>query len=93
MVNWLGLQLRRCALWWAAQLIAWATPPPIEDPIITAVRDACVACGLSREQFKLSFDLSRTGKIYEVIHYTGLTLGIDHELRTVGDVIAFYKLS
>jgi hypothetical protein len=90
------LHTKRLAAWVGLRLIAWATPPEasaavVVDPVETAVRSAFGQCGLPMEQFGPRFDLSRTGKLYEVLHYSGLTLGVDHELRTVGDVIAFYR--
>lgn len=92
---WIREQCRRFALWLGTRLVAWATPPEVKepDPVEDAVRAAFMQCGLPADQFGPAFDLSRTGKLYDVLHYAGLHLGVDHELRTVGDVIAFYKES
>lgn len=56
----------------------------------TAVQAAFTHCGLPLEQFKHDFNLVPSGKIYEIIHYASETLNVDHRLRTVGDVIAFF---
>ncbi len=85
--------VRRFALWLGMRLVAYATPvDPTVDPINEAVRESFVHCGLPREQYAPSFDLSRTGKLYEILHYASLRSGIDHELRTVGDVVKFFKV-
>ena len=84
---WRGLVLR-VGTW----LVAWATPvDPAVDPIDDAVRHAFARCGLPAEQYRPGFDLSRTGKLYEVLHYASVYANIDHELRTVGDVVRFFK--
>ncbi len=84
--------VRRLALWLGTWLVTWATPPdPAADPIDDAVRAAFARCGLPTEQYGPGFDLARTGKLYEVLHYAGIYAKIDHELRTVGDVVRFFK--
>lgn len=93
-MRWLHHQTQRFALWLGAILVAWATPPPptpLTDPVEDAVRLAYIRVGLPTEQFGPTFDLAGTGKIYDVLHYAGLTLGADHGLRTVGDLVQFYK--
>lgn len=57
------------------------------DPaIVEAVRSACLHIGLAGEQLGPSFDLVRTGKLYDVLHHAAVALGKDHELRTIADV-------
>jgi hypothetical protein len=83
--------IRRWLRWLGALLTAWGTPaqaPEDTTAIEAAVCEAFVSVGLPREQFGPTFDLLRTGKMHEVIHHAGVTLGIDHGLRTVGDVVA-----
>ena len=69
-----------------AQATASVTSPQaIED----AVRAAFSGLGLPSEQFGPGFDLAATGKVYELLHHAATTLDKDHELRTVGDVVAW----
>ena len=59
-----------------------------ESAAEAAVRQACGDVGLNRAAFCRGYDLSSTGKIYDVLHHASRALGIDHGVRSVGDVIA-----
>ncbi len=67
------------------------TRPDHDALVLDAVKVAHVECGLSAEAFGPDFDLSRTGKLYEVLHHASIRLGIDHSLRTVGDLVHFLE--
>jgi hypothetical protein len=70
------------------------TPPPASpriDPIVIALQDAFAECGLPVHEFNQYFDLARTGKLNDVLHHASLKLGIEHPMRTVGDVAAYLR--
>ena len=52
-----------------------------------AVRAACFTCGLNPDEYGPAYDLLHTGKLMEVVHTAARSLGIDHNLRSVEDVV------
>lgn len=62
-------------------------PPKSTADAEEAVRKAQERVGLPSEVYDPDFDLSRTGKLYEVIHFASEILSIDHSLRTSRDVV------
>lgn len=65
--------------------------PEIDPAIEQAVRQSFVACGLSLSEFSPSFDITRTGKLHEVLYHTANVLHTTHSLHTVADVMAFFS--
>ena len=61
------------------------------DKIVSAVHRAYAQVGLPLSYFTLDYDISNTGKTFEVLHHAAQSLGLDHELRTVGDIIAWLE--
>jgi hypothetical protein len=60
--------------------------PPREGRVVEAVREAFTRCGLPAEEFSDDFNLTRTGKLHELLHHTGDLLGDGNQLHTIGDV-------
>lgn len=90
--------IRSFLLWLGTYLVQRFTPPvpppppPLPLPpteIRVAVLRACVDEGLNIDRLSDDSDLVSTGKLYAVLHHAAIGLGKDHELRTVGDVIAW----
>ena len=53
-----------------------------------AMRVACAECGLPVDVAENPyFDLSKTGKLNDVLHHASHHLGVDHPLVTVADVM------
>ena len=69
------------------RLLAYSADPP--PPSRVAVLDACALVGLNVDDCTEDYDLSRTGKLYEVLIHASRALGKDSELCTVADVIAW----
>lgn len=65
------------------------SPAQWSGDILEVVRLACRDVGLNHEDITTEFDLRATGKLYDVLHHASETLGKDHELRTVGDVVSW----
>lgn len=70
---------------------ATAVAVPV-DPVVLALQDAFVACGLPAHEFNSYFDLAASGKLNEVVHIAAQKLGKDHPLRTVDDVAQFLRV-
>jgi hypothetical protein len=94
----LVLQWRRFCRWLGAILLAWGGDDPdavpeddwVIDPAIRrAVHRSFSVIGLPVAQFADDFDLEDAGEVQAVLHYAARFLGIDHGLRTVGDVVVF----
>lgn len=51
------------------------------------VHAAYLRCGQPDHLWSMDYDLSRTGKLFEVLHYAAMTLDVDHRVRTVGDLV------
>lgn len=71
-------------------LIRWGTPPPA-DPVEVAIHEAYLYVGLPDDAYTPSTNLVPTGKLYAILHHAALTLGIDHQLSTVDDLIAWLR--
>jgi hypothetical protein len=65
------------------------TAPPSNEVIEAAVHEAYDYIGLPAEAYAPDFDLQSqgAGKVQAVLYHAGVTLGIDHHLKTVGDII------
>lgn len=81
-----------CAFaYWLIRAFGDAPPFEVADPEREAVLDACAAVGLPMAQVNDDTDLIAAGKLVDVLHHAAAALGVEHGLRTVGDVVAFLK--
>lgn len=57
------------------------------EKVEAAVHAAYTLCGQPEHLYAMSFDLSRTGKLFEVLHHAAIALDVDHHVNTVGDLV------
>lgn len=63
---------------------------PVDDrAVVEAVKRAFAPCGLNVDAFDMDFDVVKTGKLHQLLHYASQNLGIDHNLHTVRDIVHF----
>lgn len=70
-------------------LFAMDVVKPTVDPlrVASAVRHAYNVCGQSPDQWGLETDIRKTGKLFEILHYACIELGLDRQVQTVGDLV------
>lgn len=87
--------MRKLLLWLGRWLVARYEPakvivlPVVTAEIRQAVYESAADVGLHRESLNDSTDLTRTGKLYEVLYTAAHRLHRDCELRTVEDVMTW----
>lgn len=67
----------------------FVAPPKTSEKVEEAVRLAHEKVGLPSESFDPNFELAKTGKLYDVLHYASEYLEVNHRMRTSGDVSRF----
>lgn len=73
-------------------LKAQIAPSTVASISVTdAIRDACKQSGLPMHQINDQFDLAKAGKLNDVIVHMSKSLGTQHPLRTVGDVVRLFE--
>jgi hypothetical protein len=94
--------IKAWARWLGQLLLRWTDPVVVDTPVPVnaqmlrnvfiaplhgdAVYEAYLACGLPADRYADTFDLSQTGKLYEILHRASQRVGVDHGIRTVGDI-------
>jgi len=58
-----------------------------DKKVTAAVKEAFQIVGLNTEAFDYRYDLQATGKTQEILNHASQILGVDHGLRTVGDIV------
>lgn len=73
-------------------LSAHIKPPKVTSiEIMNAVMSTCAKCGLPMDAVNAQFDLAKTGKLGDVILHASRSLGLDHPVRTVEDVVRLFE--